>query len=162
MKDSINYFQAVNNPDDPFFTPDEDVTDLFDKYIPGEVQVMFDEINVPISYDEINTAIGQLSNGKSGRPDKILNECFVHGREVLLPALHILFNKVFENSYFPKDWTFGEIIPLHKKADKSNVQNYRGITLLSTLSKLFTRILNNRLTSWAEYYGMYIQKGSRL
>ena len=33
MKDFINYFQAVNNPDDPFFTPDEDVSDLFDIYI---------------------------------------------------------------------------------------------------------------------------------
>ena len=117
---------------------------------------MFDEMNVPISYDEINTAIGQLSNGKSGWPDKILNEFFVHGRELLLPTLHILFNKVFDNSYFHQDWTLGEIIPLHKKGDKSNVQNYRGITLLSTLSKLFTRILNNRLTSWAEYYDIYI------
>ena len=47
MKDFIKYFQAVNNPDDPFFTPDEDVTDLFDIYIQGELQVVFDEMNVP-------------------------------------------------------------------------------------------------------------------
>ena len=98
MKDFINYFQAVNNPYDPFFTYDEDVTDLFDRYIQGEVQVMFDEMNVPISYDEINTAIGQLSNGKSGGPDKILNEflfmaensCYQHYTFYLIKYLIIV------------------------------------------------------------------------
>ena len=83
MKDFVIFFQAVNNPDDPFFTPDEDVTDLFDRYIQGEVQVMFDEMNVSISYDEINTAIGQLSNGKSGGPDKILNDFYFSWQRTL-------------------------------------------------------------------------------
>ena len=51
---------------------------------------------------------------------------------------------------------FLKIQPLHKKGDKSNVQYYRGTTLLSTLIKLFTRILNNILTSWAEDYGIHV------
>ena len=34
---------------------------------------------------------------------------------------------------------------------------FRGITLLSTLGKLFTRILNNRLNKWAEMYNVYIE-----
>ena len=157
LSDFTNYFRAVNNPDDPFFTTDDDVTDLFERYIQGEVQVMFDELNIPISLEEVKLAIEQLSNGKSGGPDKLLNEFFIHGKEFLLSTLHILFNAVLDKGYFPKEWTLGEIIPLHKKGDKANVQNYRGITLLSTLSKLFTRILNNRLTSWAEEYGIYIE-----
>ena len=51
----------------------------------------------------------------------------------------------------------GDIIPLHKKGSINNVDNYRGITLLSTLGKLFTRILNNWLICWAEDYSVYIE-----
>ena len=60
------------------------------------------------------------------------------------------------SGYFPEAWSAGEI-PLHKKADKNDVDNYRGITLLSTLWKLFSRLLNNRLTAWAETYSVYIE-----
>ena len=46
---------------------------------------------------------------------------------------------------------------MHKKGDINNVNNYRGITLLSVLGKLFSRILNNRLIEWAEMYQVYIE-----
>ena len=46
---------------------------------------------------------------------------------------------------------------MHKKGDTNKPENYRGITLLSTLGKLFTRILNNRLNNWAEKYNVYIE-----
>ncbi len=44
-----------------------------------------------------------------------------------------------------------------KKGSINNTNNYRGITLLSTIGKLFTRVLNNRLTDWAEQYYVYIE-----
>ncbi|MCG8047978.1 MAG: reverse transcriptase family protein, partial [Candidatus Thiodiazotropha endolucinida] len=68
-----------------------------------------------------------------------------------------LFNKIFELGYFPEQWSEGLIIPILKKGDKEEVSNYRGITLLSTLGKLFTRVLNNRLNSWAEEYSIYVE-----
>ena len=39
----------------------------------------------------------------------------------------------------------------------TNVEHFRGITLLSVLGKLFTRLHNNRLQSWAENYGIYVE-----
>ncbi len=51
----------------------------------------------------------------------------------------------------------GHIVPIHKKGDVNLVNNYRGVTLLSTIGKLFTRLLNNRLTNWAENYFVYIE-----
>ena len=46
-------------------------------------------------------------------------------------------------------WSFGLIVSVHKKDNPSKVENYQGITLLSSLSKLFTSILNNRLYDYA-------------
>ena len=46
---------------------------------------------------------------------------------------------------------------MHKKGSINDVENYRGITLLSTLGKLFSRVINNRLSDWAEEYYILIK-----
>ena len=51
----------------------------------------------------------------------------------------------------------GYIVPIHKKGSVENVENYRGITLLSVMGKLFTNILNTRLNDWAETYHVYVE-----
>jgi len=57
---------------------------------------------------------------------------------------------VFDTGVFPEEWAKSIIVPLYKKGDADNPDNYRGISLLSTASKIFTSILNSRLTKWAE------------
>ena len=155
--DFDNYFKSINNPEDPFFQPDDDILYFNERFLNSEIQLMFDELNDTITMEEIMKAIRQLKNGRSGGPDKFLNEFFIHGNGELLMYLHTLFNKIFDLEYFPESWSEGYIVPLHKKGSLDDVSNFRGITLLSTLGKLFTRILNNRLTSWAEEYYIYIE-----
>ena len=152
-----NYFKAVNNPDSVFFQPDEDAIDFNERYLDGELQIIFDELNDEISRAEIFKACKELSVGKSGGPDFVLNEFFKYGINEMANYLHRLFNVIFEKGYFPSKWTEGFIVPLHKKGDVNQVENYRGITLLSTFGKLFSRILNNRLTEWAEEYHIYVE-----
>ena len=74
-----------------------------------------------------------------------------------MPYLVDLFNFVFESGTFPSDWSDGLLVPLHKKGSFCDPGNYRGITLLSMLGKLFTRIINRRLDDWAEQYGIYVE-----
>ena len=68
-----------------------------------------------------------------------------------------LFDIIFKKNilYNKMDGRFNAL--LHKKGDINQVENYRGITLLRTLGKLFSRILNNRLTDWAEEYHIYVE-----
>ena len=55
-----------------------------------------------------------------------------------------------EQGTFPISWTTGIIVPIHKQGNLNNVDNYRGITLLSIFSKVFTSIINKRLIFWSE------------
>ena len=67
-----------------------------------------------------------------------------------------LFNLIFDTGIFPDMWRDG-LLPQYKRGNRLNPDNYRGITLLSVLGKLFTRVLNNRLESWAENYRIYVE-----
>ena len=118
---------------------------------------MFAELNTDFSQNEIIKAIKQLKSNKAGGPDKLINEFFIHGQHILVPILWNLFNKIFETGVFPEEWAESFIIPLHKKGNLNNVENYRGITLLSALGKLFSRVINNRLSEWSERYFVLIE-----
>ena len=50
---------------------------------------------------------------------------------------------------FPKQWSNGIIKPIYKKGDPNEPSNYRAITLVSCLGKLYTSIVNERLKKWA-------------
>ena len=99
---------------------------------------------------EISDAIKRLKNGKSPGRDNVLNEILKSGEEYLITPLKRLFNIVFASNHFPEEWSYGFIIPIFKKGDHSLAENYRGITLLSCLGKLFTQILNKRLEHYLE------------
>jgi len=85
----------------------------------------------------------------------MLNEFFKYGFSHLSLYITPLFNTLSRLGYFPSQWTEGYFVPLFKKGDPNLPENYRGITLLSTFGKLFTKVLNNRLNLWAENYSVY-------
>ena len=151
------YFKAINNLDDIFFQLDEEFRFFQERFSDTKIQVMFSELDIGITRDEILKSIKQLKNEKSGGPGQLLNEFISHDQHVFLPNLHTLFNKLLNTGYFPSSWAEGYIVRLHKKGDINNVNNYRGITLLCVLGKLFSRVLNNRLIEWAEMYQVYIE-----
>ena len=68
----------------------------------------------------------------------------------ITPYLTKYFNILFVSAKFPLEWSKAIIIPLHKKGDVNDPGNYRGISLLSILSKVYTHIINSRLPLWVE------------
>ena len=70
-------------------------------------------------------------------------------------ALVGLFNLVLSTGQIPEEWSIGIIVPIYKnKGEMSNPDNYRGITLLSCVGKLFTSLLNHRLCIFLDDYGV--------
>ena len=111
-------------------------------------------LDYPITDEEFEAVINKLKANKSPGIDSILNEVIKIGKDVIKGHLVKLFNRILDTGKYPALWSFGLIVPIHKKDDRSKVENYRGITLLSALGKLVTSILNNRL------YDYMVQKGN--
>ena len=82
----------------------------------------------------------------------------------ILSIVALILNKILDSSNFPEEWALGVIVILFKDGDKSELNNYRGITLLNMLGKLLVKVLNNRL--WEVVYRFEIlrenQAGFRL
>ena len=114
----------------------------------------YDELDVEISDNEVENAISYLKRNTSCGEDCLINELFKDCKDVLLPYLSKLFNSIFVSGYFPESWSKGCIVPVYKKGDINDTNNYRGITLVSCLGKLFTSILNRRLLEWDKKFNI--------
>lgn len=68
---------------------------------------------------------------------------------IVYPLTHLI-NISFETGYFPKQLKTSLIIPVHKRNDPSNIQNYRPISLLSVFSKIFEKAFHLKLLPFLE------------
>ena len=140
-----------------FYSPEPEILHEYETMIKNDIRCTFEELNDVIGETEVVNAIKQLKHGKSSEEDLLINEFFFYGRDHLSYYLTVLFNYVFQSGFFPHGWSAGLLVPLHKKGSFSDPQHFRGITLLSVLIKLVTRVINNRLKDWAEKYSIYIE-----
>ncbi|XP_071959459.1 uncharacterized protein [Antedon mediterranea] len=106
--------------------------------------------NIYISMLDIKWALGQCKNHKAPGIDSIPNELLKFGGDKLIQSLSQLFNRLLELQTIPDEWNKGIIIPVHKKGPKNDLNNYRGITLNSCVSKVFTRIISNNISKFLE------------
>ena len=91
-----------------------------------------------------------MKSSKSPGPDGIPPKIFKVFNRPIITCITLLFNKILESGQFPKEWGLGVICPIHKKGSEEDPNNYRGITLLNTIAKIFTSIINNRILNWVE------------
>ena len=96
--------------------------------------------------DEVEKAIDRIRKGKASRIDGIPIELYSLNIKYVTPLLTTLFNTIFDSADYPDDWAQGLIYPVHKKGDKSDPQNYRKVSLIPPLAKVFESVLENRLS----------------
>ena len=71
---------------------------------------------------------------------------------VVHEALSIIFNKSLSTGIFPDNWKSAIVVPMHKKGDIYNLNNYRPISLLPVISKVFERLVDSQLRTFIESY----------
>ena len=74
-----------------------------------------EEINQPITDNEIIEAVHSLKHNKSPGSDETLNEHIKSTLHIMLPTYVKLFNLVFDKAIVPESWLLGDIIPIYKK-----------------------------------------------
>lgn len=146
LEDFREYFANLSN--DILQGTNEDAENFCDNHDFNDSNCAFEELDQPITITEILTAIKLLKAGKAMGSDSLMNEYFIESMDILGSHLCDIFNAILNSGFFPDKWTEGVIIPIHKKGNIDDVNNYRGITLVSCLSKLFTTIINKRIESF--------------
>lgn len=112
------------------------------------------DLNKPLQEEEVTKVIAKLNQGKAAGVDAVVNEILKFGGDGIGKATARLCNEMFKAEKVPMDWARGLIFPLYKDGDARIPDNYRGITLLSVVGKVYTSVLNERVTKWCEKHGV--------
>ena len=111
-------------------------------------QNLIDEtLNRDIILEEVKMMAKRLKSQKASGLDMLSAELLKHANEHFMIVFTKLFNKLLQSGKFPEKWSIGIIVFLFKGGDKADLNNYRGITLLSIFGKYFLGVLLERLNN---------------
>ena len=107
-------------------------------------------IDRSFTMDEVKWGLRQLKKGKASGTDGVSNDILICCRDIIAPLIVTIFNRLLQTQHFPNQWSISVMVPIHKNGELDDPNNYRGISLNCCLSKLFTFLLNVRLTQYCE------------
>jgi exonuclease III len=99
----------------------------------------------PFKLAEVRAVLKKLGNGKATGGDGIPPEFLKYGGDSMANSLCTLFNWILDAGHTPEQWGKALVILLYKKGDPTDPGNYRGISLLDVVGKVFTRLVAQRI-----------------
>ena len=103
----------------------------------------------PIVKKEIEYAINDLKNNGRGI-HTISSSVLKHSKSIIADILAFIFNLCVTQGYFPKELKIGCLTPIFKSGSKNDVSNYRPVCSLSPFSKIFEKVIHNRMIAFIE------------
>ncbi|CAG8698459.1 989_t:CDS:2, partial [Dentiscutata erythropus] len=112
----------------------------------GISKLIYNPVTSPILIQEVEETIMNFSNDKAPGPSKIPYEIFKHMNNVGITAMVNIFNEILTTGKVPRDWTNSSVVLIPKPKEwEGNLEITRPITLMETMRKIFTKIINDRL-----------------
>ena len=143
LNDFVDHFKNISNTTQGHYVPNDNSSARSDP-------LLIDELDKPFTIFEIAKTLRSLQRHKSSDFSNNVADFFIESSDFISPYLTTIFNKIFETGIYPEAWCKGVIVPIHKKGDTLNASNYRGITLINVMAKIFSLLLRNRLNKWCE------------
>ena len=121
-------------------------------------------LDSPFTEEEIDRALRRMANNKAPGHDQLPAELLKYSGTAGCAAITALFNAILSSGQLPSQWRDGRIVNLHKTGARDDCGNYRGITLLPAIDKLFMAALASRLLAFValhdQQYGFVRGKGT--
>ncbi|BES91440.1 Reverse transcriptase (RNA-dependent DNA polymerase) [Nesidiocoris tenuis] len=164
-KDSKEFWQAAkalqkNRTTNRALVPADEFKEHFDRHLnvaqhsaPHQFAQPFIEIeqlDKPFTMQELKRVLVKAKCNKAPGMDRVPMEFFKNAPETLLVELLGLFNRILRDEEVPKSFTRAILFPILKKGDPADVVNYRGISFMDAVSKLFVGLLADRLMDWVQ------------
>ena len=111
--------------------------DFTDYVTPTDALFKFEKISNKTVFDYLS----KLSSNKSTGLDNLSCRLLRDAAPVISQSLCNLFNYSLDSGIFPTDWKVAKVFPLHKGNDKNDPNNYRPISVLSAITKIFEKIV---------------------
>ena len=124
----------------------------------GEYEVNKDKVKFyfkAIELKDIRDAFSKVKTAKSFGTDNISSYFMKLALPYIENSLAFLFNKSIETSQFPDSWKVARITPIFKDGDKTEKSNYRPISVLPVISKLFEKLFFNQLYLYVKENGLF-------
>ena len=106
----------------------------------------------PVSDEEILSTVRNFDSSKATTYKNIPMKLFKQHIDLYNHVLTNLFNDMIESCIFPDNLKKADITPVHKKRETTNMCNYRPVSVLPTLSKLFEKLLYQQIYSYINQY----------
>ena len=112
--------------------------------------------NISVTPKMVRKVVTNLDLSKASGLDYIPVVVLKNCEPELSYILAELFNKCVKESCFPDFWKVSSVVPVFKNVgERSTTKNYRPVSVLSVVSKVFEKLVNNRIVDHPEKYGLF-------
>ena len=123
--------------------PTVDIDPLY--YVkPSDRVFSFERINV----QEVVTLVKGIDGGKATGLDNIPCKLLKIAADVVAPSLTCIFNQSLLTGIYPSDWKLAKVTPIFKNGSKCDLNNYRPISVIPAVAKIFEKIIYDQLYNY--------------
>ena len=138
--------KIIGNDTDPmsFVTPTDGIS------------FKFTNITLQETIGALNEIKSKKSPGLDGISIRLLKDAF----NIVTESLVNIFNVSLQRAIFPDDWKLAKVTPIFKEGNKADCGNYRPISVISAVAKLFEKLVYRQLTSFLRLNGILVEQQS--